>query len=135
MAFVNWQWRGVRKWAPSNYNANIALTAIMPVQAGDIIGPGVARVTAAFDGSGTDAIIEIGYAADVDTFLAAAGIDEYTAGLYQMEGGGSTNYSGTGMFLFTSADTIDMNYTTDTSLDATAGECDFWWMVAKADPH
>ena len=52
-----------------------------------------------------------------------------------MVGGGSTSYTAVGMFLFTAADTIDMNYTTDTSVDATTGDCDFWWMIAKVDPH
>lgn len=136
MAFVNWQWMSVRNWVPANYNANIALTAIKSVDAGTLLGPGFGRITAAFNGSGTDAIIELGYASDVDTFLVAAGIDEYTAGgPTWLVGGGATTYVNTGMFLFTSADTIDMNYTTDTSTDATAGAADFWWMIAKVDPH
>lgn len=136
MAFVNWQWTGVRKWAPSNYNANIALTAIKSVDAGTILGPGFARVNVGFNGTDTDAIIELGQASDVDTFLVAAGIDEYTAaGPLHMAGGGSTTYSAVGMWLFTAADTIDVNYTTDTTPNGTAGDFDFWWMIAKADPH
>lgn len=136
MAFVNWQWKGVSNWYPSNYNANIALSAIMSVDTGTLIGPGFARVNVALDGSGTDGIIEIGQASDVDTFLVAAGIDEYTAaGPLQMVGGGSTQYVNTGMFLFTTADTVDMNYTTDTSTDTTVGSFDFWWMISRVDPR
>lgn len=135
MAFVNWRWISVTNWEPANRNENHTFTAIKSVDAGDLLGPGFARVTTAFNSSDTDAIIEIGQAADVDTFLVAAGIDEYATGLYHMAGGGSTTYSGTGMWLFTSADTIDTNYTTDTSPNGTAGSFDFWWMCAKVDPH
>lgn len=136
MAFVNWQWITVRKWEPANRNADAGMTAIKSVDAGTILGPGFARVNVPFNGTDTDAEVTLGQASDVDTFLVAAGIDEYTAaGPLHMAGGGSTTYSAIGMWLFTAADTIDVNYTADTTPNGTQGDFDFWWMIAKVDPH
>jgi len=135
MAFLNWQKKSRTAWEPADYTAGEA-TALFAVDAGDLVGPGLARVTEVFNGSGTDAKVQIGLTAgDVDLFCADGDIDETTTGLYLLKGGSSSIYLESLMYLFTAADTIDVLFTANTGGTRATGIVDFWFYVAKVDPH
>lgn len=135
MAELKWRKRSKSNWAPASYTAN-STPAIIAVGAGDLVGPGFGRVTVVFNGDGTDAIIEIGLTGgDTDLFCKSGDIDETTAALYHLQGGDSAHYSARGLYLFTADDTIDVKFTANTSGTRTTGNVDYWFFIAKADPH
>ncbi len=135
MAYLNWQKKSRTAWDPANYAATAA-EALVAVDAGDLVGPGFARVTEVFNGTGTAAVLTVGLTAgDTDLFCADGNINEEATGLYQLLGGSSSIYLESMMYLFTAADTIDVLFTKDTNSDDTEGIVDFWWYVAKVDPH
>lgn len=125
--------RSRSNWTPASYTAD-ETAQILNVAAGDLIGPGIARVRTVFNGGGTDAIIIIGLAGGTTNLFCADGnIDETTVGTYHLLGAG--NYVARGEYLFTSADTIDVGFTANTSGTRTTGAVDYWFFVAKVDPH
>jgi len=129
MAFVNWQTRGVRAWAPANINANEANTNIIQIGAGDVVQAAFTRINVAFDG--TSAVILVGDLGDTDGFLDANDITEATAGLY---GPGDGALICDGLVLYTAANKVVACYNTDGTSTA-ASTADIWIWVAKADPH
>jgi len=131
MAELRFFARTKTNWTPASYTAN-ATVSIFNVAAGDMIGPGFARVRVVFNGGGTDAIITIGITGTTNLFCADGNIDETATGLYHLLGGG--NYVARGEYLFTSADTIDVTFTANTSGTRTTGAVDYWFYVAKVDP-
>lgn len=133
MAFANWQ-KKVILYTPSTYSAN-AVDAIMPVSAGMMIGPITARTIAAFNGTGTAAIVELGDTGDADRYLDGGELDEETANDFVRaigaSGGGYVLYR---THLYTSATTIDVNYTADTNGDDTAGSVEFTIYFMRVRP-
>jgi|SRR3990167_434489 len=120
MGFLNWQ-KFSFLWTPDSYVAN-SVEAVMNVQAGHLIGPIICRTEAAFDGTGTAAIFELGYGSNVDEFLDAGELDEETAGnMVRAIGAADGSYDTNKTFLFTAADTIDVNFTAATGADGTVG--------------
>lgn len=135
MAFLNWQKKSKTGWTPASYTASAA-SAILAVDAGDLVGEGFCRVTTLFDGTGTAAKIQVGLTGgDVDLFCLDGDVTEGTAGLYHLQGGTGSNYLARGSYLFTAADTIDVLFTHASNSDGAAGVADFWFYVAKVDPH
>jgi len=129
MAFVNWQARGTRAWAPANINANEANTNIIQIGAGDVVQAAFCRINVGFDG--TTAVILVGDLGDTDGFLDAGDITEATAGLY---GPGDGALICDGLILYTAANHVVACYNTDGTSTA-ASTADIWIWVAKADPH
>lgn len=117
------EWERTRvNYRPPSYTAN-SVDPIMNVEAGDLVGLIIARTTVAFNGSGTDAIFELGDDGDPDRFLDGGEIDETTAGSMARaigaSGGGYILYRN---HLYTTANTIDVNFTANTSGTRNAGE-------------
>lgn len=124
--------RSRTNWTPASYTAD-ETALILNVAAGDLIGPGFARVRTVFNGGGTDAIIIVGDGGTTNLFCANGNIDETATGTYQLLGAGT--YVARGEYLYTAADTIDVGFTANTSGTRTTGAVDFWFFVAKVDPH
>jgi hypothetical protein len=134
MAYLNFRQRSRFNWVPDDYTAN-EVDPIGPVVAGELIGPFMARTRVVFNGSGTDAIIEVGDGGDVDRFIGPGNVDETTTGLYLGLGGAASNYLALGHHLYTAADNIDVNFTANTAGTRTTGTMDYWWYSARVDPH
>lgn len=130
MAQLNFRPRSVTNWVPASYTAN-EVDTVINVAAGDLCtGICVARTRTAFNGSGTDAIIEIGDGDDDDRYLVAGDMDETTTGIYRGQGVAYT----TRPMLYTGNDTIDVKFTANTAGTRNAGAIDVRVFVAKADP-
>ena|SRR3990172_4043989 len=125
--------RSVTNWVPASYTAN-ETTAIMSVAAGDLVGPIVIRTRVVFNGSGTDAILELGDDGDVDRFCADTNVDETTTGIYLALGGSGSTYLTIGKHLYTAANTIDVVFTANTAGTRTTGAFDFYVWIAKVVP-
>ena len=134
--FVNWMTKTVR-WRPTTLNANV-VDPIFRAEAGMVIGPIFARTTVAFDGSGTAAVVELGYGSNVDEFLDAGELEEESisaaTSFVRAIGASDGTYDTKGTFLFTADDTIDVNFTADTSGDSTTGEVTFVIHYARVWP-
>src|SRR3990167_3284844 len=104
MPFQNWQEFRII-FTPTDYTAD-ETKAIMNVHEGDLIGPIIARQIVAYNGSGTDAILELGDDGDIDRFMDAGEIDETTTTSFVRcigaTGGGYVLYRN---HLFTAANT------------------------------
>lgn len=129
------QFRFARKsylnWEPVNYQIDEIFKAIA-VNPGDVVGGAFCRIAEVFDGTGTDATIEVGDAADRNGFITTTNSGCTAAGLKQGTGAYLTEVPGK---LYTVADTIDINCITDTSRDGSTGIIDLWVYVADVDPH
>lgn len=130
MAFIEWRWRSKTLYAPASYTAN-EVAAIINVAAGDINGGiCIARTRVVFNGGGTAAIIEVGDGDDPNGDLVDGDMDETTAGLYR---GAGAYWNGTGgPKLYTTADTIDVTFTANTSGTRTTGQADFHLAIAPS---
>ena len=132
MAYLQWQ-RHVVLFEPASYTAN-ETKAIMNVAAGDMIGIILARQVEAYNGSGTDAILELGDD-DIDRFMDAGEIDETNATDFVRcagaSGGGYVLYRN---HLFTAANTIDVTFTANTAGTRTTGQTEFTIYKAKVRP-
>src|SRR3972149_9934469 len=133
MPYLNWQKRAVL-WTPDSYTAD-SVEAVFNVEAGDVVGLILCRTATVFNGSGTDAIFELGDSGDVDRFLDAGEIDETTAGDFVRAigatGGGYILYR---THLYTAADTIDVNFTANTAGARTPGATAITAFLAKIRP-
>ena len=136
MSFVNWKIHKVL-WTPDDYTAN-SVEAIMNVEIGDVIGPIFSRQITAYNGSGTDAIIELGDGGDIDRFLDGGEIDETTGGstgsfvrAAGASGGGYVLYR---THLYSTADTIDVSFTANTAGTRDAGATEFIIWFARVRP-
>ena len=133
MTQLNWRRRSVSNWQPASYTAN-ETAAIMAVEPGDLIGPVIVRTRTVFNGSGTDAILEIGDDGDIDRLCANGDVDEITAGLYLALGGSGSTYLTIGKHLYTVANTIDITFTANTAGTRTTGAFDIDVYIAKVVP-
>ena len=133
MPYLNWQKRSVL-WTPDSYTAD-SVEAVFNVEASDVVGLILCRTAVVFNGSGTDAVFELGDSGDVDRFLDAGEIDETTAGDFVRAigatGGGYVLYR---THLYTAADTIDVNFTANTAGTRTTGAIEIIAYIAKVRP-
>lgn len=133
MAYLNWQKRTVL-YSPPDFTAN-SVDAVFNVEPGDIVGLVLARTAIVFNGSGTDAIFELGDDGDADRFLDAGEIDETTAGDFVRaigaSGGGYILYR---THLYTTANTIDVNFAANTAGTRTTGAVEIIAYIAKIRP-
>jgi hypothetical protein len=123
-------------FTPASYTAN-ETKSIMNVAAGDLIGIILARQLVAYNGSGTDAILELGDD-DIDRFMDAGEIDETTGGATGdfvrcagASGGGYVLYRN---HLFTAANTIDVTFTANTAGTRNAGSTEFTIYRMRVNP-
>ena len=120
-------------FTPASYTAN-ETKAIMNVAAGDLIGIILARQIVAYNGSGTDAILELGDD-DIDRFMDAGEIDETNATDFVRcagaSGGGYVLYRN---HLFTAANTIDVTFTANTAGTRNAGSTEFTIYRMRVNP-
>lgn len=116
-------------WEPAVYATDEIFTAIT-VGVGDVVGGAFARVTEAFDGSNVNATVGLGDGNSRARFMSTANVGCRVLGL--KEGTALTETPG---YLYTAADTVDINCITDTANDGTTGIIDFWIYVAQAYPH
>ena len=121
-------------YTPPSYASN-SVDEIVSVSVGDVVGLITARTIAAFNGTGTAAIIELGDDGDADRYIDGGELDEETAGNFGRaigaSGGGYVLYR---THLYTTANTIDVNFTADTNGDDTAGSVEFNIWIARVRP-
>ena len=108
----------------------IETVTLFPVEVGELIGYGFARVTTIFNGSGTTAVLIIGDDGDTNRFFEDGDIDEATVGNYRGLGVGLDN-----AHLYTTANTIDVLFTDDTGNDGTEGVFNVWFYIARVFPQ
>lgn len=131
MSQIRGEIRTFNKYEPADYTAGEVRTVI-GVEIGEmLLGLCLVRITEVFNGSGTAAKIEVGDADDDNGLLEDGQCDEETAGLYR--GGGA--YYATRPKLYTSADTIDITFTANTSGSRTTGILDLMVEVHHVSPY
>jgi hypothetical protein len=131
MAQLIFRQRSKYAWEPAAYGTDEIFTAIN-VSVGDVVGGAFMRITEVFNGTTGDATLELGDASDTNRFMTTANCGATVLGLKEGTGAGFTETPG---YLYTAADTVDVNYVKDTSADGTTGICDAWIYVAQAYPH
>lgn len=136
MTYLNYQKRSVI-WTPDSYTAN-SVEAVFNVAEGDVVGPIFCRTVTVFNGSGTDAIFELGDSGDVDRFLDAGELEETSVSAATSfvraigaTGGGYILYR---THLYTADDTIDVNFTANTAGTRTTGAVEITAYIAKVRP-
>lgn len=136
MAFLNWTRHDIL-WTPDDYTAN-STEAIMNVEIGDLIGLIIVRQITAYNGSGTDAILELGDGGDIDRYMDAGEIDEITGGstgsFVRAAGATGGGYVLNRNYLYTAADTIDVVFTANTAGTRNAGATEFTIYKARMRP-
>ena len=135
MSFLNWK-KETRIFEPASYTAD-ETRQLFNVEAGDLIGIVIARQIVAYNGSGTDAVLELGDS-DIDRYMDAGEIDETTGGstgsfvrCAGATGGGYVLYRN---HLYTAADTIDVTFTANTAGTRTTGKTEFTIYKARMRP-
>ena len=135
MSYLNWQKHSV-DFVPTDYTADETL-AIMNVHAGMVIGLITVRQITAFNGSGTDAIIELGDGGDIDRLMDAGEIDETTGGatgsFVRAAGAAAGGYVLYRNHLYTEDDTIDVTFTANTAGTRNAGRTRFTIYWARSE--
>ena len=131
MALLRYSKRSFCNWEPASYTTDEIFKAVA-VNPGDVVGGAFMYITEVFNGSGADATLEVGDAADPNGYMTTTNTGCTSAGLKQGTGAYLTESPG---HLYTVADTIDINCITDTSNDGTTGICDLYLYVANVDPH
>ena len=133
MPYLNFR-KFTKLYTPPSYIAN-SVDAVFNVHAGDVVGLITCRTIAAFNGTGTAAIFELGDSGDVDRFLDGGELDEETAGNFVRAigatGGGYILYR---THLYTDDDTIDVNFTAATGADGTTGSVEITAYIARVRP-
>ena len=131
MAYLQWQKRSYRDWEPAVYATDEIFTVIN-VSTTDLVGAAFVRVTEAFNGTNTDATIELGDSGTRSRFITTSNSDAQNTGVKQGTGAGLATSPG---YLYTAADTIDINCITDTANNGTTGIVDVWVYVAHGVPY
>lgn len=131
MAELRYFRRSRSNWTPASYSAD-ETAQIIPVAAGDLIGPHYGLMRTAFDGTG-GRTMSLGDGGDVDRFMTTTiGDLSQAAGTYLIGVGGSgSTYAAIGRHLYTAADTIDIVFVAATGGSPTAGAVDIWLYIAK----
>ena len=124
MSFLNWK-KETRLFVPADYTAD-ETRQLFHAEIGDVIGLIIVRQIAAYNGSGTDAILEFGDGADIDRYMDGGEIDETTTTSFVRaqgaSGGGYVLYRD---FLYTARDTLDVVFTANTAGTRDAGSTEF----------
>ncbi len=113
--------RVTEPFEPADYTSD-ETTAILNVAAGDLITHVFAETATVFNGSGTAAKLELGDGSDPDRYILDGDVDETTVGFYAGTGGSGSDYLLIGEHVYTSADTIDVKFTANTSGGRTTGK-------------
>lgn len=132
------EWKAeTRIFEPADYTAD-ETRQLFNVEDGDLIGLIIARQIVAYNGSGTDAILELGDDGDIDRFMDAGEIDETTGGstgsfvrCAGASGGGYVLYRN---HLYTARNTIDVVFTANTAGTRNAGRTEFTIYKARVRP-
>lgn len=124
-------------WAPDDYTAN-SVEAVVNVAAGDLVGLITCKTIELFNGSGTAAKFELGDGDDPDRYLDDGELEETSTSAATSfvraigaSGGGYVLYRN---HLYTAADTIDVNFTANTSGTRTTGKVEVNIWIAKVNP-
>lgn len=131
MAVIIWHERNKSNWTPASYSTD-ETSALSAVNAGEVVGAAFAKVRTAFNGTGGRTAV-IGDGGSTNRFITT-GLDITTASTAAYSGVGAGFATAPG-YLYTSADTIDNTFTAATGGGPTAGALDFWFWIARADPH
>ena len=133
MAYLQWQ-KHIVTFEPADYTAD-ETRAIMNVEAGDIIGLILVRNLVAYNGSGTDAILELGDSGDIDRFMDAGEVDEtLTTSWIRAAGASGGGYVLYRTHLYTAVDTVDVVFTANTAGTRNAGRTEFTIYKARVRP-
>lgn len=131
MAYLQWRKRIVcSTWEPSNYAASTEILTGCNVSVTDLVGAAFIRITEAFNGTGGDATVGVGDAGSRARFITTSDTDAANTGVKM--GTGIATCPG---YLYTVADTIDVNYVEATNGDTTTGICDVWVYIAHGVPY
>lgn len=115
------------EWAPSNYKADEANTAIFSVSAGEFVAQVAYRVLANF---GANCVINVGDGAnEVGYDAIATGVTNTTATFAVSDGAYVLNSCGK---LYTSDDTIDIDYTAGAA--NASGRMRFYILKGRIEP-
>ena len=131
MAYLQWRKRSYRDWEPAVYATDEIFTAIN-VSVTDLVGGAFLRVTEAFNGTNVDSTIGLGDSGARGRFIQSTDANISNTGVTAGTGAGLAACPG---YLYTAADTIDINCITDTGNDGTTGICDVWVYVAHGVPY
>ena len=129
MAELIFRQRSRSAWEPTDYETNeIFKTFNMAV--GDVVGGAFMRITEVFNGSTGDPTLELGDDGSTARFMATT--DTACTSLGLKRGDALATTPG---YLYTTANTVDINYVEDTTDNSTTtGICDVWIYVAQAYP-
>src|SRR3990167_109518 len=133
MSYLNWK-AETRIFEPADYTAD-ETRLLFNVEAGDLIGLIIVRQIVAYNGSGTDAVLELGDGDDIDRYMDAGEIDETTATSFvRAIGATGGTYILYRNFLYTEQDTIDVTFTANTAGTRNAGRTQFDIYKARVRP-
>lgn len=132
MAYLQWRKRARMAWEPSNYAASTEIATLFNVSVTDLVGAAFIRITEAFNGTTGDPTVGLGDGGARARFIATTDADAVNTGVKIGTGAGFAAMPG---YLYTAADTIDINYCEDTTGDTTSGICDVWIYVAHGVPY
>lgn len=129
MSFVNIRQRTWTNYVPANYNANEIVTVIT-VGVGDLVTGAFGNIRVAYDG--TTPLIEVGDGSDKNGYVTSGNADCGNTGLKCGTGAYLVTVAGQ---LYTSADTVDINYTIGATDSGEVGESDWWIWYTRVSPH
>ena len=136
MSYLNWK-AETRIFEPADYTAD-ETRQLFNVEVSDLIGLIIVRQIVAYNGGGTDAVLELGDEGDIDRFMDAGEIDETTGGAtgsfvraIGATGGGYILYRN---HLYIAQNTIDVVFTANTSGTRNAGRTEFTIYKARVRP-
>lgn len=111
-------------WTPDSYTAN-SVEPVLSCAANDLVGLIICRTTQAFNGGGTAAKFELGDGDDNDRYVDDGELEETSisaaTSIIRAAGASGGGYVLYRSHLYTSADTIDVNFTAATGGDGTTG--------------
>ena len=123
MSVLEWQRHDII-WTPNSYTAN-SVEEVLNVAVGDLVGLIICRTTTAFDGTGTAAKFELGDDGDADRYVDDGELEETSVSaatsIIRAAGASGGGYVLYRSHLYTTANTIDVNFTAATGADGTTG--------------
>ncbi len=130
MAQLIFRQRSRSAWEPTNYLEDEIFT-MFSCAAGDVVGGAFMRITEVFNGTTNDPTLELGDDGSTARFMATT--DTVCTSLGLKRGDAMATTPG---YLYTTANTVDVNYMEDTTGDSTTeGIADVWIYVAQAYPN
>ena len=129
MAYLQWRKRSISSWEPTAYATN-QIATVFNVSVTDLVGAAFIRVTEAFDGTGTAATMGVGDGGARARFITTANADAANTGVKI-----GTALATSPGYLYTSSDTIDLNYCEASNGDTLTGIVDVWVYIAHGVPY